>query len=54
MGEKLHEIKLRGCTVFLYDSEMRKLLYSHPDVYREGLKRGKAIIRGRKSQERVK
>jgi hypothetical protein len=45
---------LPKCRIVLTESEVRALLHSRPDIYRAGLQRGKAIIRGRKAKERAK
>lgn len=48
------EIKLKKCVVFLTDDELSKLLQSNPELFKEGLKRGKAIKRRRELLKRDK
>ncbi|RDY67297.1 hypothetical protein DXT76_19580 [Halobacillus trueperi] len=50
--ENLIEIKLPGHTVFLTHDEMKVLLRSNPNVWKESIKRGKYILRSRKQKER--
>lgn len=51
---KFIEIKLTKCIVFLTENEISKLLQSNPELFMEGIKRGKAIKRKRELSERVK
>ena len=46
------EIQLPGCRVFLLPEEVSRLLQRDPALFAEGLRRGKAILRARKSRER--
>lgn len=50
--ERLIEVKLTGCTVFLYPDEIQTLLQRDTDLFKEGLKRGKGILRHRKQKQR--
>lgn len=45
------EIKLPGCTVFLLP-EVTRLLQLDQELFATALRRGKAILRARKAQER--
>lgn len=51
---KFIEIKLPGCRVFLLPEEINRLLQRDPELYAEGLRRGKAIIRARARERRAK
>ncbi|WP_164545548.1 hypothetical protein [Paenibacillus albus] len=42
------ELHLPKATIILSLTEMTKLLYSNPEIYRSGLERGKAQARGEK------
>lgn len=46
------EINLSKCMVFLTEEEINKLLKSNPVLFKEGLKRGKYILRNRKQKQR--
>lgn len=46
------EIKLPGCTVFLLPAEVTRLLQLDQELFATALRRGKAILRARKAQER--
>ncbi len=52
MKERLVEVKLPRCTVFLYPSEIQDLLRKDAPLYGESLKRGKRILRNRNQQAR--
>lgn len=53
MDNKLIEFKLVKCTMFLYSEEILPLLpYLPEEIKIKALKRGKAILRVRKFQER--
>lgn len=49
---KYIEVNLTKCTLFLTESEMRKLLYMDMDLYKAALKRGKAFKRTEQRQAR--
>lgn len=46
------EIKLPRCVVFLTATEINRLLQKDPDLFAEGLRRGKAIMRRRQELSR--
>lgn len=46
------EINLKKCTVFLTEKEMQTLLCKDIELYKIGLKRGKAIMRSEKQRRR--
>lgn len=50
--DRLIEIKLPKCTVFLTKNEIQQLLKHDVDIWRESLKRGKYIKRGRQQRHR--
>lgn len=52
MNERLVEVKLPRCVVFLYPSEIQTLLRQDIDLYKQGLKRGKYIQRSRTQKQR--
>lgn len=49
--DKLVEIRLTKCKLFLKESELIKLIPS--PLFEEGLKRGKGILRNQKFKERI-
>lgn len=46
------EIKLTKCTLFLTEQELGHLLSHDVDLWREAIRRGKAILRARKERMR--
>jgi hypothetical protein len=50
--DRLIEIKLPKCTVFLTQNEIQALLRNDVDIWKESLKRGKYILRNRKQKQR--
>lgn len=50
---KFIEIKLTKHSIFLTEVEIRTLLSHHPEVYIEGIKRGKAFKRSSQLKERI-
>jgi hypothetical protein len=50
--DRLVEIKLPKCTVFLTPNEIQALLRYDIDIWQESLKRGKYILRHRKQKQR--
>ncbi|MBT2695589.1 MULTISPECIES: hypothetical protein [Bacillaceae] len=51
---KFIEIKLTKHSIFLTEKEIRTLLSHHPEVYIEGINRGKAFKRSGQMKERIK
>jgi hypothetical protein len=49
---KLIEISLTKCKLFLSEEEVLSLLKKDLEIYKEGLMRGKAIMRSKKQKER--
>ena len=43
--DKELEIKLNRCTLILYESELMRMLSSHPDIFRKATGRGKGAQR---------
>lgn len=51
---KFIEIKLTKHSIFLTEEEIRTLLSNNPEVYKEGINRGKAFKRSSQIKERIK
>ncbi|UYZ19945.1 hypothetical protein [Mesobacillus jeotgali] len=51
---KFIEIKLTKHSIYLTEEEIRRLLSNQPEVYIEGIKRGKAFKRSNQLKERIK
>ncbi|MBT2679554.1 hypothetical protein J7E38_11110 [Bacillus sp. ISL-35] len=51
---KFIEIKLTKHSIYLTEEEIRRLLSNQPEVYTEGIKRGKAFKRSNQLKERIK
>lgn len=51
-GARLIEIQLPKCKVFLTQEEIRRLLLRDRELYEEGIRRGKSILRARAARER--
>jgi hypothetical protein len=45
-------IRLPRCVVVLTANEVLALLQEHPDIWQEGLKRGKGLLRARQAEKR--
>ena len=43
------EIKLLRCRLVLYENELLLMLREHPDIWQQGLRRGKGVIRARQA-----
>jgi hypothetical protein len=39
------KIPLKGCTIYLTNGEINKLLIMQPEVFKKGIERGKAFLR---------
>lgn len=52
MNEKLLELKMTKCTLFLTETEINKLLAQQPKLWETALKRGKGILRNRQHEGR--
>ncbi|WP_041965236.1 hypothetical protein [Mesobacillus selenatarsenatis] len=51
---KFIEIRLTKHSIYLTEEEIRLILSSHPEVYLEGIKRGKAFKRSNQLKERIR
>jgi hypothetical protein len=47
------EIKLLRCRLVLYENELLLMLREHPDIWQQGLRRGKGVIRARQAEART-
>lgn len=50
---KYIEIKMTGCTLFLTEPELSRLLAGNRELWKEALKRGKAFKRASQWQQRA-
>jgi len=50
--ERMIEIRLPGCTIFLRTEEVLRLLTREPELWERALKRGKGILRNRQARTR--